>query len=107
MLEKVSKSLFFKEFLEILKTEGSILLEKLWDSPKALVALKAQKELGCSVLIITGGERQEKLLDDLSFFSSQDCLEFPSWEILPSEEISPNLDVVGRRFEILDKIKKK
>lgn len=106
MLEKVSKSLFFKEFLEILKTEGSILLEKLWDSPKALVALKAQKELGCSVLIITGGERQEKLLDDLSFFSSQDCLEFPSWEILPSEEISPNLDVVGRRFEILDKIKK-
>lgn len=106
MLEKVSRSLFFKEFLEILKIEGSILLEKLWDSPKALVALKAQKELGCSVLIITGGERQEKLLDDLSFFSPQECLEFPSWEILPSEEISPNLDIVGRRFEILDKIKK-
>lgn len=104
MLEKIGKTPFLEIFDQSIKEESSLLFEKLWDCPKAILALKAQKALGTSVLIITGGDRQEKLLDDLQFFHGKESLEFPSWEILPSEDLPPNPDIVGKRFEILHKI---
>lgn len=104
MLENFADSPFLKVFGKSLKEESSLLFEGLWDSPKALLALKALKELNTSIVILTGGDRQDKLLDDLQFFSSQEVLEFPSWEILPSEDLSPSADIVGKRFEILHKL---
>jgi transcription-repair coupling factor (superfamily II helicase) len=101
VLEKLSKSPFLHLFKTILKEESSLLIEGLWDCPKALLTLTALRELNSSILIITGGERQDKLLDDLNYFSTQECLEFLSWETLPSEDIPPSLDIVGKRFEVL------
>lgn len=101
MLEKLQHSHFLQAFKKALQEEPSLLLERLWDCPKAIVALTALHTLKKSMLIITGGERQEKLLDDLNFFSKRECLEFLSWETLPSEDIAPSLDIMGKRFEIL------
>jgi transcription-repair coupling factor (superfamily II helicase) len=107
VLEKLIKSPFLQRFGDALKEHSSLLVEGLWDCPKAILTLIGLQKLNRSILIITGGERQDKLLDDLQYFSKQECLEFPAWEMLPSEEIPPSLDILGKRFEILAQLTQK
>ena len=80
--------------------EESILVEGLWDSPKALLASEAVKK--GSVLLITGGMREDRFFDNLSYFCPGKAVEFPAWETLPGEEIAPSPDILGKRFEALD-----
>ncbi|WP_194847260.1 transcription-repair coupling factor [Candidatus Neptunochlamydia vexilliferae] len=78
----------------------SLLFEGLWDSPKAILALLLYQKTGKNILVITGGERETRLFDDLEFFA-KGALSFPAWELLPGEEIAPSPDIVGKRLEIL------
>ncbi len=78
----------------------SIIVEGLWDAPKALLAsIAAQKR---SVLLVTGGMREDRFYDNLAYFCPGVALEFPAWETLPGEEIPPSPDIIGKRFEALD-----
>ncbi|MBX7066245.1 MAG: transcription-repair coupling factor [Parachlamydiales bacterium] len=79
--------------------DESILIEGLWDSPKALLASEAAKKR--SVLLITGGTREDRFFDNLSYFCPGKAVEFPAWETLPGEEIPPSPDIIGKRFEAL------
>lgn len=89
----------------ILKTNETILVEELWNAPKALVAALAVHTTGKNVLIITGGSQEEiKLFHDLSFFTDTPVVDFPSWETLPSENIPPSPDIVGERYEVLKQL---
>lgn len=83
--------------------QGSIplLVEELWDAPKAALIAEIVKRRGGSVLVVTGGVREGKLYDDLPFFTNCPVLELPAWETLPSEAIAPSPDIVGERFEAL------
>lgn len=78
---------------------GSLLYEGLWDSPKAYLIAQAAKTK--SVLVITGGTREDFLFDNLSFFAKEPPIEFPAWETLPGEEIPPSPDIIGKRFDAL------
>ncbi|NRA90298.1 MAG: transcription-repair coupling factor [Simkaniaceae bacterium] len=89
-----------------LQGERSLLFERLWDTPKALLALLLQ-EMEKNVLIITGGERETRLYDDLCFFATAPIHSFPAWEILPGEDIPPNKDILGKRFSILRTLSQK
>lgn len=89
------------QFLEIIKEESSLLIEGLWDSPKAALIALLAKTTKKTILVITGEKREERLADNFAHFSLKDFLEFPSWEILPGEDIPPSPDIIGRRFEIL------
>ncbi len=80
--------------------DESILIEGLWESPKALLASEAVKKR--SVLLITGGTREDRFFDNLSYFCPGTAVEFPAWETLPGEEIAPSPDIIGKRFEALD-----
>jgi transcription-repair coupling factor (superfamily II helicase) len=80
--------------------DESIIVEELWDSPKALLASEALKKR--SVLLITGGVREDRFVDNLAYFAPQAAIEFPAWETLPGEEIAPSPDIIGKRFEALD-----
>jgi len=82
---------------EILQKEKSLLVEGLWDAPKALMLACLKKR----VVVVTSESRESKLLDDCPYFGINNVLEFPSWETLPGEEIAPSPDIVGRRIEIL------
>jgi transcription-repair coupling factor (superfamily II helicase) len=84
-----------------MEKEPSLLVEGLWDAPKALLIQKIVAAQGKNVVVITGGERENRLYDDLSYFGVEKILEFPSWETLPGEEISPSPDILGKRFNIL------
>lgn len=94
---------FFPTFKEHLHTDCSITFEKLIDCTKSLLLSYLHKELPIDILIISQGNRESKLADDLKFFGTK-VLEFPSWEALPEEGITPSLDILGRRIEVLHEL---
>jgi transcription-repair coupling factor (superfamily II helicase) len=101
VLKQVFASSSLHHFEESVRSESTLVVEGLWDSPKALVIARAQAASGRHVLVLSGGARENRLLDDLPLFSSVPVVEFPAWETLPSEEIPPSPDVVGERYALL------
>lgn len=88
-----------------LRENESILVEDLWNSPKALIAALAQQATGKNILILTGASQEEiRLYHDFSFFSNCPVVDFPAWETMPAEEIAPSPDVVGDRYKVLREI---
>ncbi len=85
-------------FTKLIQETDSLLIEELWNAPKALLALQALSATKKNILLIT---QDPRLFDDFGYFSTQTILDFPSWETLPTEEIAPSPDIVGKRFEIL------
>ena len=106
MLKKIKTFSSIQAIEKAVETERSLLFESLWDGPKAVLSLLLLKHLKKNILIITGGERETRLYDDLTFFSEKDVLSFPAWETLPGEEIIPSADIIGKRFEILNTLLK-
>lgn len=107
MLTLIEKHSFIQTVKTHFQNEPSLLFEGLWDAPKAILILCAALAQNRNVLILTGGDRETRLLDDLNYFSSFPVYAFPSWETLPGEEISPSPDIIGKRFEILDALSSK
>lgn len=88
-----------------LQNQDHLLIEELWNAPKALVAALAQLATGKHVLILTGASQEEiRLFHDFSLFTDRPIVDFPSWETLPSENISPSPDIVGERYQVLKAI---
>jgi transcription-repair coupling factor (superfamily II helicase) len=92
-------------FLAALAEGHDLVVEEVWDVPKALLASVAAHKR--QVLLVTGGTRTEKLLDDLELFAPKRALQLPSWETLPGEEIAPSADLIGKRFATLEALKEK
>lgn len=95
----------FREFSEKLIQGENLLIEELWEGPKALLLYLAAKSKNKHLLIITEGKPDNQLFEDLSFYFQKKPTQFPAWESLPGEEIKPSSDVVGERFAALEKIK--
>lgn len=50
------------------------------------------------------GTGAQQLHDDLvQFLGPQNALLFPAWETLPFERVSPSVETMGRRMEVLDR----
>ena len=91
--------------IHTIQNEPCVLIEGLWNSPKALVASLAQQITGKHVLIITGASQEEVgLYHDFAVFTDRPVVDFPAWETLPSDNIPPSPDIVGERYEVLSKI---
>ncbi|MDP1834508.1 MAG: transcription-repair coupling factor [Chlamydiales bacterium] len=102
MLKTLLKSEGLKKLQESLRQEQTILLEGLWDAPKALLAAMAMETTGKHILILTGGSQEElRLYHDLALFTDLPVLDYPAWETLPSEGIAPSPDIVGERYHAL------
>ena len=81
--------------------EHAILIEGLWDCPKAYLIALLLKATGKNLLLITSDKNENRIVDNLDYFGQNHFFEFPAWETLPGEEIAPSPDIVGKRFEIL------
>ncbi|KAG6559129.1 Transcription-repair-coupling factor [Candidatus Rhabdochlamydia oedothoracis] len=92
-----------QEFLDAIVHEPSILIEQLWDGPKAVIIWVLSQIINKHVLIISSGS-QDSLLEDMQLFSLPHLCELPAWETLPGEEIAPSSDLMGKRFEVLDSL---
>ncbi len=102
ILEECFTSPSLKKLQALLKSGQDVLLEELWDVPKAIIACLALKTTNRSVLILTGGMREDKLFDNLEELAPDLTIEFPAWETLPGEEIAPSPDIIGKRMEALN-----
>lgn len=88
-----------------LQNQDLLLIEELWNAPKALIAALAQQVTHKHVLILTGASQEEmRLFHDFSLFTERPVVDFPSWETLPSENIPPSPDIVGERYQVLKKL---
>lgn len=104
-LEKLLKSQRIRLLQHALRNQETILIEELWNSPKALIAALAQQATGKHVLLLTGASQEEaKLYHDFAFFSERPVIEFSAWETLPADQIPPSPDVVGDRYRVLKEI---
>ena len=82
-----------------------MVIEELWNAPKALVSALASQATGKHVLILTGGSTEEvRLFHDFALFTEREVIDFPAWETLPSENIPPSPDIVGDRYRALEYI---
>lgn len=106
MLDKLLTSEKLQELARALRNNESILIEELWNAPKALIASIAQQVTGKNILILTGaGQEEARLFHDFPLFTNRPCIDFPAWETLPSENIAPSPDIVGERYTVLREIK--
>ncbi len=90
-------------FLDAIAHEPSILIEQLWDGPKAVLIWLLSQITNKHVLVISSGS-QDSLLEDMQLFSLPYLYELPAWETLPGEEIAPSSDLMGKRFEVLNSL---
>jgi transcription-repair coupling factor (superfamily II helicase) len=105
VIEKTLKSEKILELHQALQNQDSILIEELWNSPKALIASLAQRATGKHILILTGASVEEtKLYHDFAIFTDRPVVDYPAWETLPSENIAPSPDIVGERYQVINKI---
>lgn len=80
----------------------SLVIEELWNSPKAYLAEKMASELNQNVLILTGQSVEEsRLFHDFAYFGAIKVIDYPAWETLPNENIAPSPDIVGERYQAL------
>ncbi|MFM7338156.1 MAG: transcription-repair coupling factor [Actinomycetota bacterium] len=72
-----------------------------------LISGLAQRTEGEIVIVAAPtGLIARQLCDDLAnFLPARDIARFPAWETLPFERVSPNCETMGRRLEVLWRIK--
>lgn len=92
-----------QEFVKKITPKHSIILEQLWDGPKAIVIWLLSQMTNKHVLVVSSGS-QDSLLEDMQLFSLPYLYELPAWETMPGEEIVPSSDLMGKRFEVLNSL---
>lgn len=108
MLNEILNSPKLIALHEVLQAQDSVLIEGLWNAPKALIASLAQQATGKNILILTGASLEEiRLFHDFAYFTDRPIVDFPAWETLPSENIPPSPDIVGERYQVLREISEK
>ena len=89
-------------FYKALTQNKSLLIEELWNSPKAALLAVAAEATKKNIIILSGQSTEElKLFHDFAFFTNIRVVDFPAWETLPNEEIAPSPDIVGERYQVL------
>ncbi|HET6286567.1 MAG TPA: transcription-repair coupling factor, partial [Amycolatopsis sp.] len=85
----------------VLELQGAIATRQL-----VAGALAADEGAGRPVLAVTatGREADELTASLKSFLGEGAVADFPSWETLPHERLSPRADTVGRRLEVLHRL---
>ena len=77
-----------------------------WSTVVAALAAEAPRGAGRPVLAVTAtGREAEDLATALRcFLPGESVVEFPAWETLPHERLSPRSDTVGRRLAVLRRL---
>lgn len=102
MITELMQSAKLQELHHALENNSSILIEDLWNAPKALIAALAAQSTGKHILILTGASQEEvRLYHDFPLFTDRPIIDFPAWETLPSENVAPSPDIVGNRYQVL------
>jgi transcription-repair coupling factor (superfamily II helicase) len=72
----------------------------------AMMERRVERGLPAALLVVTAtGRESEKLRESLaSFLPDAEIIEFPAWETLPHERLSPSAEIVGKRIDALRRL---
>ncbi|MCS5731878.1 transcription-repair coupling factor [Herbiconiux moechotypicola] len=72
----------------------------------AMMQRRVERGLPAAMLVVTAtGRESEKLRESLvSYLPEAQIVEFPAWETLPHERLSPSAEIVGRRIDALRRL---
>ena len=105
MLDTLTQSDKVQAFKQAIEQGDSVLIEEMWNAPKACLSALAQQASHKHLLILTGASIEEaRLFHDFTFFTKSCIIDYPSWETLPSEGVAPSSDIVGERYQSLEQI---
>ena len=73
----------------------------------ALIAALAVRSPDSTIVVAAATGTAAQLLHDdvVQFLGTQDALLFPAWETLPFERVSPSVETMGRRLEVLWRVR--
>ncbi|MDQ4215350.1 transcription-repair coupling factor [Microbacterium capsulatum] len=95
----------FRDALSWAQTDADLLASAGMDAPtlSGLLERRAASGKPAALLVVAPtGRRAESLAAALgSYLPDAEILDFPAWETLPHERLSPSPDTVGRRLEVL------
>lgn len=70
--------------------------------PLTLASITAETERAPVLIAVPTSTEAERLRSDLSrYLGDDEVVLFPAWETLPFERVSPNVETMGRRLEVL------
>ncbi|GAB6857012.1 transcription-repair coupling factor [Microbacterium xylanilyticum] len=99
----------FRDALTWAQTDADLLASAGMDAPMLAGLLERRAAGGkpAALLVVAPtGRRAESLAAALgSYLSDAEILAFPAWETLPHERLSPSPDTVGRRLEVLRRMR--
>ncbi|SFR42757.1 transcription-repair coupling factor [Microbacterium azadirachtae] len=99
----------FRDALTWAQTDADLLASAGMDAPMLAGLLERRAAAGrpAALLVVAPtGRRAESLAAALgSYLPEADILSFPAWETLPHERLSPSPDTVGRRLEVLRRMR--
>ncbi|MEN9344491.1 MAG: hypothetical protein RLZZ453_1278 [Chlamydiota bacterium] len=101
LLLRLQKSRSLTSVVSSVVKDASILLDGVDNSGGKAALLALLAETADRTIVIIGSGDEDQLLSDLPAFTTLPLLEFPAWETLPGEEITPSPDLVGKRLEVL------
>lgn len=110
-----------KSLISLLEKNRRINVGGLFGPPKAFFTANLRQASSRTLLVVAGTRKEaEELYDNISFFAENRFVDegpgllnkktvcrFPSWEILPGEPVSPHIDIVSERIEVLERLKRK
>ncbi len=79
------------------------------DAARPFILASLVRHLGVPVLaVVARSEEAEHLARDVQAFLGRDGAEvFPGWEVLPGEPLSPSVETMGRRLNVLARLREK
>jgi len=99
----------FRDALTWAQTDADLLASAGMDAPMLAGLLERRSAAGkpAALLVVAPtGRRAESLAAALgSYLPGAEILSFPAWETLPHERLSPSPDTVGRRLEVLRRMR--
>ncbi|MFJ4164936.1 transcription-repair coupling factor [Microbacterium sp. NPDC089698] len=99
----------FRDALSWAQTDADLLASAGMDAPMLAGLLERRSAAGkpAALLVVAPtGRRAESLAAALgSYRPDAEILSFPAWETLPHERLSPSPDTVGRRLEVLRRMR--
>jgi transcription-repair coupling factor (superfamily II helicase) len=104
LLHVLDHSPLLRQWVERVRAGGPILIEGLWETPKAVLATLLHRHLQRPILWIGGEQSEAKVFEDLRTLSCAPICEIPAWETLPSENVAPSPDLVGTRMRALSQL---
>src|SRR5574341_299019 len=103
VLELAEKSSLIDRLCEALDLQPKLTVSGLAGSGKCLVIASVFQKSHQSLLIVTStaGEAENIFQDLVSLLGEEKVKYFPSWEVLPWEEISPDDEILSQRIQTL------